>query len=126
MNKFLANYGHLVVAAAVLLLVAAITQAQERNAVITFAAPTQYTDGSMIDPGTVISYLVYQGAKGAEKVQVATISETSATISTGLAGGVEYCWQISAVVNGVESALSNEGCKAFAFPTPETVTITVQ
>jgi hypothetical protein len=95
-----------------------------RTATITFDAPTTYTDGSLIE--SPISYFVYQGARGATKPQVATITGTSTTITTGLQAGQEYCWEVTAVVNGVESARSNEACKSFPLPVPSAVTITVQ
>jgi hypothetical protein len=93
----------------------------------TLTAPTQYTDGTTIASSAAISYRVYQGAKGStSKALVGTITSTSTTINSGLQAGQEYCWQVTAVINGVESAQSNEGCKSFAFPTPNAVTITVQ
>ena len=96
-----------------------------RTATITFTRPAQYTDGTPIASGTALSYNVYQGAKGStSKPKVGTITSTATTISSGLQPG-ETCWQVSTVANGVESALSNEACKTFAFPAPEVVTITV-
>lgn len=95
-----------------------------RTAVITFTRPVDYTDGTPIASSTAVTYVVYQGARGATKVKVGTISATTATISTGLQPG-ETCWQVSAVANGIESALSSEGCKTFTFPAPNVVTITV-
>lgn len=108
-------------------LMAAIATAQTtgRTATITFSAPTRYTDGSSVEAGTSISYRVYQGARGGTKTQVGTITGTSTTISSGLLAGREYCWEVTSVINGVESARSNEACKSFPFPTPETITITV-
>ena len=101
-------------------------QTATRSATLTFTKPTKYTDGSDIAAGTAISYYVYQAKKGEPKVRAGgTITGQTTTISTGLQAGTEYCWQVSAVIQGTESALSNEACKAFAFPTPETVTITV-
>lgn len=93
------------------------------TATISFAAPTKNTDGSAI-AGT-LTYNVYQAIKGGTKVKVGTITATSMTVTAGLAAGVEYCWDVTAVANGQESAHSNEGCKAFAFPVPNTVVITV-
>ena len=96
-----------------------------RTATITFTRPTTYTDGTPIAAATTVTYGVYQGAKGStSKPKVATITSTATTISTGLQPG-ETCWQVSAIANGVESALSNEACKNFAFPAPDVVTITV-
>jgi len=94
-----------------------------RTATITFSRPAQYTDGTAIPATTALTYKVLQGARGATKPQVGTITATATTINTGLPAG-ETCWQIITVANGVDSALSNEACKAFPFPT-EAVTITV-
>ena len=117
-----------ILAAAVLLsfgMVVAHAQTVSRTATITFSKPTQYTDGTTIASGTVVTYNVYQGAKGStSKPKVATITSTATTISAGLQPG-ETCWQVTAVANGVESAMSNEGCKTFPYPATETITITV-
>lgn len=112
--------------AALLLVAIGITaQAQTpRTAVISYVRPLKYVDGTDVLAATVLSYNVYQGAKGTTKPKVATITGTSTTINTGLQPG-ETCWQISTVANGVESALSNESCKTFTFPATEAVTITV-
>jgi hypothetical protein len=100
--------------------------AQEpRTATIIFTAPTHYVDGTPIAADTPLSYHVYQGERGGQKQRVATITETAATIDTGLPPG-EMCWEVTAVANGVESARSNEGCKFFPWPAPQTITITVQ
>ena len=116
-----------VLGALTLLLLAAAVDAQEpRTARITFSKPTKYVDGGDIAASVVVTYNVYQGVKGQPKTRVATIGASPATISTGLESGKEYCWQVSAVANGVESAQSNEGCKAFAFPASEPVVITVE
>lgn len=113
--------------ALVLMALAGIATAQVvRQATVTFAAPTKYTDGSSIPAGTAITYRVYQGSKGqANKPLIGTITTTSATVSAGLQAGTEYCWQVSAVINGQESALSNEACKSFPALAPEAVTITI-
>lgn len=112
--------------AAICILTSASALAQEpRTATITFAKPTKYTDGTDIPAGTVITYKLFQGAKGAVKPQVATIDGSPVTVNTGLQPG-ETCWQVTAVANGQESDLSNEGCKTFAFPATEAVVITVQ
>lgn len=95
------------------------------TATITFSAPTKYTDGSSIASGTTITYNLYQGLKGASKTKVGAVV-SGAIVTTGLQSGQEYCWQVTALINGVESAMSNEACKAFEFPTPEAVVITVK
>jgi hypothetical protein len=113
-----------VVAAGLCLLAGVSIAQQARTATISFTKPVQYVDGTAIAASTVVTYNVYQGAKGATKTKVATITGTATTINTGLQPG-ETCWQVTAVANGVESALSNEGCKTFAWPATEAVTITV-
>ena len=115
MNKFLV---------CVLVVLPLLANAQTRTATITFSRPTRYVDGSTIPTGTAITYNLYQGAKGSTKPKVGTITGTSTTVNTGLPVG-EVCWQVSAIANGVESGLSGEGCKTFAQPATETVTITV-
>lgn len=98
---------------------------QARTATITFTAPTTRTDGTNI-AGT-LSYEVWQGLKGGTKALAGTINNTSATITTGLQGGREYCWHVIAVEAGnpIKSAPSNESCKAFDLSGPNVVTITV-
>lgn len=112
---------------AALLLVFAVTASAQtpRTATITFTRPTQYTDGTTIAAEVAVTYNVYQGAKGSTtKAKVGTITSTATTITSGLQPG-ETCWQVSAIANGIESQLSNEACKSFSWPAPETVTITV-
>lgn len=96
-----------------------------RTATITYTRPTQYTDGTTLGASVAVSYKVYAGAKGStNKTVIGTVTTTATTINTGLPPG-ETCFQVSAIANGAESALSNEACKTFPFPAPETVTITV-
>jgi hypothetical protein len=108
------------------LLLAFAAQAQSvPSATITFTAPTTFTDGTPIPAGTVMTYGVYQGAPGATKIKVATITATSTTITTGLVGGATYCFTVTAIIAGVGSPQSNEGCKVMALPIPSAVVITV-
>jgi len=95
-----------------------------RTATITFAKPTKYIDGTDIAPNAVVTYRLYQGARGEQKTQVTEFTGTATQVNSGLQPG-EMCWQVSAVANGKESELSNEGCKTFEFPATEPVTITV-
>jgi hypothetical protein len=96
-----------------------------RTATISFARPTAYVDGTSLGSSVAVSYRVYQGVKGStSKSLVGTVTSTSTSVTSGIPPG-ETCWQVGVVANGVESALSNEACKTFAFPSPETVIITV-
>jgi hypothetical protein len=115
------------IGAVVLFAMCAAVQAQEpRQAKITFSRPAQYVDGTAIPANVTVTYRVYQGEKGQPKTAVATIGDSPATITTGLQAGKEYCWQITAIANGVESDRSNEGCKSFPFLATEAVIITVE
>lgn len=98
-------------------------------AVISFAAPTTFTDGSSIPAGTVFSFNIYQGARGEAKVKIATISTTGTTITTGLVPGTTYCFAATAVVNGVESAQAVDApasCKLTPLLVPGTIIVTVK
>jgi len=102
-----------------------LAQTAPNTATITFSAPTARLDGTAITGA--LSYGVYQGVKGQPKTKVGTIATTTGQITTGLLGGTEYCWQVSAQeAGGPESALSNEACKAFPLSPATAVTITVQ
>lgn len=103
-----------------------VAQAQTpRTATISFTKPTKYSDGTDIAASTVVTYNVYQGAKGSTtKAKVGTITGTTTTINSGLQPG-ETCWEVTTVANGVEGVKSNEGCKTFAFPATDAVVITV-
>lgn len=120
------NFTPMVLVALMASFLAAPVEAQTsaRTAMITFTRPTQYTDGTAIAEGTEVTYHVYQGARGTDKPRVATITATATTINTGLQPG-ETCWQVTAIANGVESAMSNEACKTFEWPATEAVIITV-
>lgn len=94
--------------------------------IIEFQRPAFYADGvTPVPPDLAINYGVYQGERGQPKTRVATITATTSTIDVGLLSGRDYCWQVSAIANAVESDKSNEACKAFAL-VPGTVTITVR
>lgn len=121
----LRHLGSLLIACALVFLASPLNAQTTRTATITFTKPTKYTDGTDIAAGTAVTYNVYQGAKGStSKSKVATITATATTINSGLQPG-ETCWQVTAVANGVESEMSNEGCKTFAYPATEAITITV-
>lgn len=116
----------LLVAALVAIVCAAAYAAN--TATITFSPSTGYSDGTAYPSGAVVTYDLYQAPKGATKVKVGTVV-SGGSISTGLATGVEYCWDVVTVVKigtapATESIHSNEACKAFV-GAPGVVTITV-
>lgn len=104
----------------------AISLAYADPAVISFQAPTTYTDGTPIPAGTAFTYGVYQAPQGQPLVKVATITGTTTTITTGLTPGATFCFAVTAIINGQESAQSNQQCKLSAFPVPSAVVITVR
>lgn len=105
-----------------LFLVASSPSWAANTAALAWTAPTQYEDGTPLAAGTVLTYGVYQGVQGQPKSRVATATATSATISTGLANGTTYCWAVTAIANGVESAPSAEACKSFPWPATQAPT----
>jgi hypothetical protein len=116
-------------AAGLLLLPALVFgQVQPNTATITFNTPVSRLDGSSVQGA--VSYRVYQGLRGQVKALVGTITSTSQTINSGLIGGNEYCWEVTATEaspgSNTESARSNEGCKAFVVAGLVPVIITVQ
>lgn len=97
------------------------------SAILTWTAPTTYSDGTAIPATVAITYNVYQGLTATTLVKVATgVTGLTNTITTGLSDGVTYFWSITAVAGGLESAQSNVGTKAFAAVAPGTVTLTVK
>lgn len=70
-----------------------------------------------------VTFNVYGAEKGQPKAVVATTAAgaKTATLTSGLVTGKAYCWQLTAVVDGSESAMSNEACKTF--PAPPTALI---
>lgn len=86
---------------------------------LSWTAPTTFTNGSAITGA--ITYNIYQGASGAEVSAQTGVSATSVTITTGLSAGSTVCWQVTAVVGGVESSRTTEVCETFpAQPNPPT------
>lgn len=88
-----------------------------------WSAPTAFTDGTPIPSTDTITYNLYLGsAPGAEAATPAQTGITALTAtSTGFSAGQEVCGNLTAVVNGLESAHSNEACKTFpAVPNPPT------
>jgi hypothetical protein len=107
------------------LLLTGAVQAQTLNqATLNWTAPTTYTDGTPIAAGTLVTYNVYQGPSGTIKVKTPSspLSVASVTITTGFVTGTVWCFQVSSIANGLESALSAEACKTFPFPPPSAPT----
>ena len=93
-------------------------------AVWSWTAPTTFADGTAIPSTDAITYNLYvgTGGKGSEATAPVQTGITATTITTsGYAAGAVVCGEVTAVVNGVESARSNEACKTFPdVPSPPT------
>lgn len=108
----------------ILLLVAALLAASAASAVsaaapaftVTWAAPTQYTDGTTIVGA--ITYQMYVGAKGAE-VKYKTPVTASPYVLVPTPGPGETCVYVTATVASVESAPSAEVCGTVAATAPK-------
>lgn len=107
-----------------LLLFLLASVAQAGTASLTGTVPTQNTDGSLIT-GT-ITYSVYKGAAG-QAVKPLMVSGLSTPVYTAanLPGGTTQCFNMTASVNGAESAYSNEVCKLIPSPIPNPPVLSV-
>lgn len=94
-------------------------------ATLTFTPPTLNTDGTPV--ATPLTYNLYMStASGAETKVASALAGSPINVSTGLKANTTFFFQITAVdKNGVESAPSNEVCKAFPASTPSAVVITI-
>lgn len=95
------------------------------TASLSFTAPTLNTDGTAV--ALPLTYNVYQSATSGAEVKVASGAKGAPiVINTAITSNTTFYWKITAVdANGVESAQSNEVCKAFPAAVPGTVTITI-
>lgn len=89
------------------------------TATLTWSAVTQMTDGSPVPADKQVTYRIYQNSV----VVLATTPLLTFTVQNLTGPGVTVCWKIRAVVDGRESASSNEACKTLANSTiPEAPT----
>lgn len=124
LNKFFLIHALFVLAA----MATCAVQAAE-PAVISFTAPTKYSDGSDIPTGTQMSFNIYQGLQGQVKVKIATITTTGTTVTTGLVPGSTYCFAATAVIAGVEGAQTPDtatSCKLTPLLVPGSIVVTVR
>ena len=99
-------------------------QTSNNSATWSWTAPTTFTDGTAIPSTDAITYNLYVGTagKGSEATTPVQTGITATTVTTsGYAPGAGVCGELTSVVNGVESARSNEACKTFPdVPSPPT------
>lgn len=91
-------------------------------------APTKFSDGSSIPTGTTITYNLYGALQGQTKVLLAPSPlPTCHSVRQNVNPGTQ-CYEVTAIVAGVESDHSNESCKLIAQPKPQSpsgLTLTV-
>jgi hypothetical protein len=100
----------------------------------TWAAPTQYTDGTPIASGTVITYNLYTGSSSEQEGATPVWTGTALTATTsGYADGSTVYAHLTACVvpvNGTSptdcSAFSVEASKNFPLPAPVAPTLAVK
>jgi len=115
-------------AIAVLSAVALAQTASTNTSTWAWGAPTTFTDGTAIPSTSSITYNLYvgSGGPGSESSTPVQTGVTALTVTTsGYTDGETVCGKITAVVNGIESAKSNEACKSFGTPNPP-ATLTVK
>ena len=113
--------------AAALIAPAAFAQAAPPSAILSWVAPTVYSDGTAIPSTVAVTYNVYQGTSATALTKVASnVTTVTDSITTGLADGVTYYWAVTAVANGLEGDQSNVVSKTFAAVAPGVVTLTVK
>ena len=84
--------------------------------IVTWSAPTQFVDGTTIT--TPILYRVYAGPSGKEVPLATPVTAPPFIVLPLPPAGTTECVQVTAEVNGVESARSPEICKGIPFPVP--------
>jgi hypothetical protein len=92
---------------------------------LTWQAPTQYVDSTPIPAGTAITYNLYGALQGVSPKPLLTPAPVSVTTMTraNVAPGTQ-CYEVTAIIAGVESAHSAEVCKLVSPPAPQPPTIT--
>jgi len=96
---------------------------------ITWVGPTNYIDGTPIGTAA-ITYQLYAGAGSGKEAKLGSpVTSPPYVITPSPSPGTNECVQITAIVNGVESAKSAEACATMPFPAPTSptvVTITIK
>jgi hypothetical protein len=91
------------------------------TATLAWTAVTTNKDGSPVTPP--ITYNLYQGTTIANLAKVQSgLTSPAATVTTGLTPGSTQEFAVTAVENGVESAMSSVTSAVIPFPTPSAPT----
>jgi hypothetical protein len=90
----------------------AVTTPADTQALLSWTAPTQYTDGTALLAADLAAFRVYQGASASTLARVAEVVGTArGATRTGLAAGSNYFAVTAVTVAGAESGLSEVGLK---------------
>lgn len=119
----------LLIAAMLFCTVAVAQSTSADTATWSWTAPTTFVSGTAIPSTDAITYNLYIGTSGAnsEGTTPAQARMSALTVVTsGYTPGQVVCGQITAVVNGMESAHSNEACKTFPLVPSAPTTLKVQ
>lgn len=93
----------------------AVLGAQWDQVQLDWSSPTKFVDGSLIPSGSTISYNLYAARRGETKTVIQSGITSTGMLRTSIPVG-EWCWQLTAVVGGIESDRSVEVCKKIAQP----------
>jgi hypothetical protein len=81
---------------------------------VSWQPASTYVDGRAIPADKPVTYNLYGAPQGSPKVQVASALTGVSSVQTVAVG--TWCYEVSAVVAGVEGAHSPEGCGVMAAP----------
>lgn len=96
------------------------------EAVLTWLAPTQYTDGTALSAADLTAFRVYRGTSSTSLSRIAEVPGTARTYTaTGLAAGTHYFAVTAVITSGTESAFSGIGSKTASAGTAITDTQSV-
>lgn len=120
-SRTLHALGAIAVSALIGFALAFAASAPVNTATWTWTAPADFTNGTAIPSSDAITYNLYLGTagSGSEAATPALTGITADSVTTsGYVAGTTVCGEVTAVVNGMESAHSSEACKSFA-PVPK-------
>jgi hypothetical protein len=83
------------------------------TAILSWAAPAQYTDGTILPTDQLAAYRIYHGSSSGTLDEIAEVDAASATSHTveRLSAGTHYFAITAVTVSGMESAWSEVGAK---------------
>lgn len=77
--------------------------------VLTWSAPTEFTDGNAIPSTDAVTFNLYGGMQGTALALLQSGLTGTSTTRTNVSGGT-HCYALTAVVSAIESSQSAEAC----------------